>query len=147
MRSWTTFIVFGVILVALLVVYALTQYSTATDPMIKTSQDFLTAVQDKQATQVQTYLDLSTTKVVTAGSTVISISFNEASPFKAAFQRQPAVTWDYLELAELKVNTSIPPHIENNMATVRLSNDCMIFYHRVKNNWKIFYITKPKRNA
>ena len=144
MRSWTTFIVFGGILLALILVYGISQLSTASDPVMRTAQQFLDAVKKNDAATAEALIDPSMGRISKAGNKILSVKFNETSKIvNAAFNKKESISWDYLELSSLALDLNLKPVIlDNNLAGAPLQFGQKIYLRRIGNDWKIFYIAR-----
>lgn len=148
MRSWTTFIIFGIVLVVLLIYSQISHYSTETHPAVQATQAFFAAVKNNNATVAKQYLDLSNATLNESGNNIVSLSFKETMLLTGAFIRQPAKTWQYSSLNFLSVDTQTRPHEDEaaHVATVRLTNGDQVFLKKDATGWKVSYIMLPKKN-
>lgn len=146
MRSWTTFYVFGGILVALVLFYWLSQRTTYQVPAVRACQQFIDAVKRNDAVTAKGLLDPKKCQIATYGSNhIININFMDTSSIvNIAFAKQDAVSWDYQALLELKIEPNAKPTILENddLARVPLNLGRSAYLRRIAGQWKIFYITK-----
>ena len=144
MRSWTTFIIFGAILLALIIIYGISQITVNSDPVMHTSQLFLDAVKKNDASAAEALIDPSMGRISKAGNKILSVSFKETSSIvNAAFNKKEPISWDYLELSSLALDLNIKPVVlDNNLAGAPLQFGQKIYLRRIGNDWKIFYIAR-----
>lgn len=149
MRTWTIFIVFGVIVLGFFLYANLAKSSTASHPVVRTAKQFFDAVARKDAATVKKLTDPSTCTVDKAGNTFVSLKFGEVAPFAGAFVRSKAVQWRYDELSNLVLDEDTSPRVleSDNLATLQLTNGLQMYLRRQPGgNWVIFYISKePSR--
>ncbi|HEY3376877.1 MAG TPA: hypothetical protein VGL77_05220 [Armatimonadota bacterium] len=144
MRSWTTFLVFGAIVLGVLVYSMIAQLSSAKHPVMRAAQHFFAVVSKNDAIELERLVDTNTAQVIRAGSSIVTVSFNETTPFAGAFVRQKAVSWGYQELASLNIDTRTEPRVSDDgqIATVRMINGRKIYLRFIANTWKVFYISR-----
>jgi len=148
MRSWTTFILFGIVVVALILYTQLSRYSTTTHPAVLATQAFFSAVKNNNAADAIKYLDASNSSLNTAGNNIISLNFKQTMLLTGAFIQQPAVTWLYYDLANMQIDTSTTPHEDEaaHVATVRLVNGDQVFLKKDSTGWKVRYIMRLRKH-
>ena len=146
MRSWTIFILFGIVLVALLIYTQLAKYSTTTHPAVLAAQSFFNAVKSNSAAEATKYLDTTNATLHANGNFIVSLDFKETMPANGAFLRQPAAHWTYATLTSMSVDTDTQPREDDtaSIATVRLSGGYTALLKKGDTGWKLHYILQPK---
>lgn len=141
MRSSTTFIVFGGLVLVLLLFTVISQFSTAQQPSVRVSNKFLHALATQDSATILKLLDTTTAKPSLAGTKLTGISFTEVVPYDSAFARRPATKWTYLQLAALQAEADTSPVIAGTLATIEMKGGAKLHLHQVDGAWKVFYIS------
>ncbi len=149
MRSSTTFLIFGGILLLAAILSMISSNSTRSNPAVRTARDFFTALQSNDTPKLLSLTDTDAAQVTTAGGKVVSIIF-KGGPLDqhGAFSRRDKNMLSYAELSALSLKLNVDPVVVEDigMAAVPLSNGAKIYLHRADKNsaWKVFYISKPE---
>ena len=147
MRSTTIFVVFGGLLLAMVLFAALNHYFTNAHPVVRTVKQFMQSVATGDAVTVERIVDTSKYATVTkADSQLGSIRFTGNTPTEGAFAQRPEAVWTGGNLQKLAIDPKTPPVIVESQgaATIKLTNGGKIYFHKVGEAWKIYYISKPE---
>ncbi|MHB9131725.1 MAG: hypothetical protein ACYDBB_11635 [Armatimonadota bacterium] len=147
MRSSTTFLIFGGIVAALILLAAFAKTSSANNPAIRTADAFIKAVAQHDAAAVQKLVDPAGCKVTKAGNRLGGLSFAEVTPGAGAFLKKPAVVWSSIELSRMVRESSVDPVFDNEhgLASVPMKGGFKFYLHRDGQGiWLIYYIAKPE---
>ena len=151
MRSWTTFLVFGGIIVAIVLLFAFSRISNSTNPVTQASMNFLDAVANSQLTTVNALLDPKSSTTTTVGSQLASVKFNECTVGDTgAFGHLASVIWSTMEIKALTIDETRAPVVTEDttgagLATIQCKNGAKILLRRGSPDapWHIFYLAKP----
>ncbi len=153
MRSWTTFLVFAGIIVALVLLFAVNRISNTRHPVTIASMDFLDAVTSSQLSKVTALLDPKSASTTTAGPELASVRFKECTVGDTgAFGHLPAIIWSTMEIKSLVIDETRTPTVTDDgtssgagLATVLCKNGSKILLRRTSGDapWRIFYLAKP----
>lgn len=143
MRSWTTFVIFGVILVAVVIFANLSKVSTANHPVIRASQAFFRAIDKNDAAALKRLCDPAAVTIAKAANNIINVNFAAAHPMDGPFANQPPISWNYADLQGLQVDLNAKPNVldKTGLATVTMTNGGSIFLRRINGDWKVYYLT------
>ena len=143
MRSWTTFLIFGAIIVALVIFANLSKVSTARHPVVRASQAFFSTIEKNDAAALKLMCDQDAVSIAKAANNIVSVNFAAAHPVDGPFANQPAASWSYNDLQGLQVDLNANPNVldQTGLATVTLTNGGSIYLRRIKGEWKVYYLT------
>jgi len=151
--SMSIFRIFGILVLALLVFFVISKLSGWNDPVAKTSQTFMTAVQQNDLAAVKAAVDPKMADVVAAGNKIVNVHFKAVNAFQGAFSSQPDVHWTYSDLTDAHISTDIAPEVGDKLASVTLVRNGAaaghILLHRKseKDEWKIFYMSRVENEG
>lgn len=147
MRSTTTFLVFGGILLLLIIGTGVNKMFSHPDPVYATAQSFVKALHTSDAPTIQRLIDSAYGEAVMAGPNVSVIQFKAQAPFEGADSSLKPESWGYIELATLDIKDGALPVVAENMATLEMADGQVMYLRRNDKDmqWKITYISRPKK--
>jgi len=146
MRSSSTFLIFGGILLAVLLFAAISSYATKTNPAVRVAADFFSALHKNDTAKLQSLTDTDAVKLTLAGNKVVSAIFKGGALYPGAFSRREKTMWSYSEMTHMALNLKVDPVVGEDigMAAVPLTNGAKIYLHRIEGKWKVFYISRSE---
>jgi len=149
MRSTTTFLVFGAIIVAVVLIAAFTKFSNSSNPATQAASAFLTAAANSDLPTMRAVTDPKLMSITSAGTRFVGVKCNETTiPQSGAFGHLASLVWSNSEIAPLTIDPIKDPVItgdaSSELAVVYLTNGGLIYLHRRNGgDWRVFHLAKP----
>ena len=141
MRSSTTFFIFLGLVAAVVLFLWFSNMNQTSDPAMKAAETFVNGIKKQDAAAVQSVLDPAKTKLIPAGSRIVSLKFDAVSG-SGAFTKRDARSMPFSDFANIDIDRSKGiAKDDNGLATVSCGQ-YSLYLHLVGNDWKVFYLDK-----